>query len=224
MTSQPKRPAFGTLLTSHMAVAAYQRRPVEQERDQAGRPDRDQSRRACAALRQHLLRGIQGVSPRGWLRARVSHGPAHSAPAAKRPPAGASRTGCGTGRRHGARRHQSLPRRGAGSAGCAVPASASFLARRRTSARPQRRAAEALLIVLASPVWDYFAGGMKPLRILVDDQNTRSAEHMGMVKTGGNYAAAMAPTLNAQGEISGRSGAVLPRTGRCRRPAPRISS
>src|SRR5208283_5674137 len=57
---------------------------------------------------------------------------------------------------------------------------------------------DASLIVLASPVWDYFAGGMKPLRILVDDQNTRSAEHMGMVKTGGNYAAAMAPTLAAR--------------------------
>src|SRR6202167_570057 len=46
-------------------------------------------------------------------------------------------------------------------------------------------ATEASLIVLASPVWDYFSGGMKPLRILVDDQNTRSAAQMGMVKTGG---------------------------------------
>ena len=57
---------------------------------------------------------------------------------------------------------------------------------------------EALLIVLASPVWDYFAGGMKPLRILVDDVNTRSAAQMGMVKTGGNYAAALGPTLAAR--------------------------
>ena len=59
-------------------------------------------------------------------------------------------------------------------------------------------AADALLLVLASPVWDYFAGGMKPLRILVDDQNTRCAAHLGMVKTGGNYAAAMGPTLAAR--------------------------
>jgi branched-chain amino acid aminotransferase len=59
-------------------------------------------------------------------------------------------------------------------------------------------AAEASLLVLASPVWDYFAGGMKPLRILVDDVNTRSAAQMGMVKTGGNYAAAMGPTLEAR--------------------------
>ena len=59
-------------------------------------------------------------------------------------------------------------------------------------------AAEASLLVLASPVWDYFSGGMKPLRILVDDLNTRSAAQMGMVKTGGNYAAAMGPTLAAR--------------------------
>jgi branched-chain amino acid aminotransferase len=58
--------------------------------------------------------------------------------------------------------------------------------------------AEATLLVLASPVWDYFAGGMKPLRILVDDENNRSAAHLGMVKTGGNYAAAMGPTLEAR--------------------------
>jgi len=59
-------------------------------------------------------------------------------------------------------------------------------------------ATEASLLVLASPVWDYFAGGMKPLRIFVDDENTRSAANMGMVKTGGNYAAAMGPTLAAR--------------------------
>ena len=57
---------------------------------------------------------------------------------------------------------------------------------------------EAALFVLASPVWDYFAGGMKPLRIVIDDVNTRSAAHLGMVKTGGNYAAAMGPTLAAR--------------------------
>jgi branched-chain amino acid aminotransferase len=59
-------------------------------------------------------------------------------------------------------------------------------------------AAEASLMVLASPVWDYFSGGAKPLRILVDDENTRSAAQMGMVKTGGNYAAALGPTLSAR--------------------------
>ncbi len=57
---------------------------------------------------------------------------------------------------------------------------------------------EATLIVLASPVWDYFAGGMKPLRIFVEDRCHRTAEHLGVVKTGGNYAAAMGPTLAAK--------------------------
>ena len=57
---------------------------------------------------------------------------------------------------------------------------------------------EAMLIVLASPVWDYFAGGAKPLRIYVEDEKHRTAEHLGMVKTGGNYAAAMGPTLAAR--------------------------
>jgi branched-chain amino acid aminotransferase len=39
---------------------------------------------------------------------------------------------------------------------------------------------------------------MKPLRIYVEDQKHRTAEHLGMVKTGGNYAAAMGPTLAAK--------------------------
>jgi branched-chain amino acid aminotransferase len=57
---------------------------------------------------------------------------------------------------------------------------------------------EASLIVLASPVWDYFAGGAKPLRIYVEEQATRCASHLGVVKTGGNYAAALGPTLAAR--------------------------
>jgi branched-chain amino acid aminotransferase len=57
---------------------------------------------------------------------------------------------------------------------------------------------ELMLLVLASPVWDYFAGGMKPLKIHVETQATRCASHLGVVKTGGNYAAAMGPTLAAK--------------------------
>jgi branched-chain amino acid aminotransferase len=66
-------------------------------------------------------------------------------------------------------------------------------------------ASEATLIVLASPVWDYFShgtagstGGMKALRIFIDDEHTRTAAQMGRVKTGGNYAAALGPTLEAR--------------------------
>jgi branched-chain amino acid aminotransferase len=58
---------------------------------------------------------------------------------------------------------------------------------------------EACLIVLASPVWDYFAGGLKPLRIYVEP-SARTAPQFGMVKTGGNYAAALGPTLAARRE------------------------
>ena len=61
---------------------------------------------------------------------------------------------------------------------------------------------EASLIVLASPVWDYFAQGMKPLRIFVEEEKSRTASHLGMVKTGGNYAAAMGPTLVARRQFN----------------------
>lgn len=60
---------------------------------------------------------------------------------------------------------------------------------------------EATLIVMASPVWDYFAQGMKPLRIYVEEEKSRTASHLGMVKTGGNYAAAMGPTLAARAQF-----------------------
>jgi len=57
---------------------------------------------------------------------------------------------------------------------------------------------ECLLIVIASPVWDYFDTGPKPLRIYVEEQATRTASLMGMVKTGGNYAAAIGPMVAAR--------------------------
>ncbi len=59
-------------------------------------------------------------------------------------------------------------------------------------------ATEAMLIVLASPVWDYFAGGEKPLRIYVEEEFTRTSTLMGQVKAAGNYAAALGPTLAAR--------------------------
>jgi branched-chain amino acid aminotransferase len=57
---------------------------------------------------------------------------------------------------------------------------------------------EAMLVLTASPVWDYFAEGPKPLRLLVDDQHERTAPHMGKVKAGANYASALVPTLAAR--------------------------
>ena len=56
--------------------------------------------------------------------------------------------------------------------------------------------------VLLSPVGDYFAGGDKALRLLVEDEGMRCPPHMGMIKSGGNYAAAMGPILKARAEFS----------------------
>ena len=55
--------------------------------------------------------------------------------------------------------------------------------------------------ILLSPVGDYFAGGDKALRLLVDDHAMRCPPHMGMIKSGGNYAAAMGPILKAKAEV-----------------------
>jgi len=59
---------------------------------------------------------------------------------------------------------------------------------------------EASLFVLASPVGDYFEGGARSLKLLVDDQRARSTDQLGSTKTGGNYAAALGPTLDAKAE------------------------
>jgi branched-chain amino acid aminotransferase len=58
-----------------------------------------------------------------------------------------------------------------------------------------------MLYVLLSPVGDYFAGGAKPLRLLLDEDGMRCAPHMGMVKSGGNYASALPPIMKAQKEV-----------------------
>jgi len=57
---------------------------------------------------------------------------------------------------------------------------------------------DAILFVLASPVGDYFAGGARPLKLFVDDTIERSTKQLGSTKTGGNYAAALGPTLDAK--------------------------
>ena len=57
---------------------------------------------------------------------------------------------------------------------------------------------EALLYVIASPVGDYFSAGAKTLKLLIDDQHERTTAQLGSTKTGGNYAAALGPTLDAK--------------------------
>jgi branched-chain amino acid aminotransferase len=57
---------------------------------------------------------------------------------------------------------------------------------------------EATLFVLVSPVGDYFSAGTSTLKLLVEDERARSTEQLGSTKTGGNYAAALGPTLEAK--------------------------
>src|SRR5690625_2542026 len=63
-----------------------------------------------------------------------------------------------------------------------------------------RPSAEAMLYVLASPVGDYFSGGGRALKILIEEKQMRSTPGFGQAKTGGNYAAAMRHVVGARTE------------------------
>jgi branched-chain amino acid aminotransferase len=200
MTSQPQRPAFGTLLTSHMAMATYQ----------AGHWGPSEIKPVAPLELSPAAHVLHYASTcfEGFKAFRRADGSVH-----------VFRMDRHIQRLRQSARQLVLPEPDAAQVAqmvrdvinrCrdAVPEAPGALYLRPilfgttanigAAATP---ATEASLIVLASPVWDYFAGGVKPLRILVDDENTRSAEHMGMVKTGGNYAAAMGPTLRARAKF-----------------------
>ncbi len=199
MTAQPQRPAFGTLLTSHMAVASYE--------DGAWS---DMQITPVAPLElspaAHVLH-YASTCFEGFKAFRRADGSLHvfrmdrhiqrlrqSARQLVLPEPDAAQVAAMV-RALIARCRDAVPE--APGALYLRPLLIGTTANIGAAATP---ATSASLLVLASPVWDYFAGGMKPLRILVDDQNTRSAAQMGMVKTGGNYAAAMGPTLRARAE------------------------
>ncbi len=57
---------------------------------------------------------------------------------------------------------------------------------------------EGMLLVLPSPVGDYFAGGLRPLKLLVETETPRTTPHFGMVKSGANYVQALPITLDAK--------------------------
>lgn len=57
---------------------------------------------------------------------------------------------------------------------------------------------QALLYVLPSPVGDYFSGGVRPLKLLVETVHPRTTPQFGMVKSGANYVMALGPTLAAK--------------------------
>ena len=55
-----------------------------------------------------------------------------------------------------------------------------------------------LLYVICSPVGDYFAGGVRPLKIYVETKIPRTTPQFGMIKSGANYVMALGPTLDAK--------------------------
>jgi branched-chain amino acid aminotransferase len=199
MTAQPQRPAFGTLLTSHMAAATYSQ----------GRWSASEIKPVAPielSPAAHVLH-YSSTCFEGFKAFRRADGSVHI-----------FRMDRHIERMRQSARQLALPEPDAAQLTdmvravinrCrdAVPEAPGALYLRPilfgttanigAAATP---ASEATLLVLASPVWDYFSGGMKPLRILVDDENTRSAAQMGMVKTGGNYAAALGPTLRARAQ------------------------
>jgi branched-chain amino acid aminotransferase len=197
MTAQPQRPAFGTLLTSHMAVATYQGDRWSPSEIKPVAPIE-------LSPAAHVLH-YASTCFEGFKAFRRADGSVHI-----------FRMDRHIQRMRQSARQLVLPEPDVAQLAdmvravinrCrdAVPEAPGALYLRPilfgTTANIGAAATpttEASLIVLASPVWDYFSGGMKPLRILVDDENTRSAAQMGMVKTGGNYAAALGPTLSAR--------------------------
>jgi branched-chain amino acid aminotransferase len=199
MTAQPQRPAFGTLLTSHMAVATY-------SQGRWGPSEITPVRAIELSPAAHVLH-YASTCFEGFKAFRRADGSIHI-----------FRMDRHIQRMQQSARQLVLPEPDAAQLAdmvravinrCrdAVPEAPGALYLRPilfgTTANIGAAAtpsADASLLVLASPVWDYFAGGMKPLRILVDDENTRSAAQMGMVKTGGNYAAALGPTLRARAQ------------------------
>src|SRR6202163_30979 len=197
MTAQPQRPAFGTLLTSHMAVATYSQ----------GRWSKSEIKPVAPIELSPAAHVLHYASTcfESFKAFRRADGSVHI-----------FRMDRHLQRMQQSARQLVLPEPDAAQVAdmvravinrCrdAVPEAPGALYLRPilfgTTANIGAAAtpsAEASLIVLASPVWDYFSGGVKPLRILIDDENTRSAAQMGMVKTGGNYAAAVGPTLRAR--------------------------
>src|SRR6202046_2641743 len=174
MTAQPQRPAFGTVLTSHMAVATYQGGQWSPSEIKPVAPIE-------LSPAAHVLH-YASTCFEGFKAFRRADGSVHI-----------FRMDRHIQRLQQSTRQLFLPELDAAQVAdmvravirrCrdAVPEAPGALYLRPilfgTTANigaAETPATDASLIVLASPVWDYFAGGAKPLRILVDDENTRSA-------------------------------------------------
>lgn len=58
-----------------------------------------------------------------------------------------------------------------------------------------------LQYILLSPVGEYFNSDAGGLRLLLDETGMRCAPHNGMIKSGGNYASALRPIMQARDEF-----------------------
>lgn len=56
--------------------------------------------------------------------------------------------------------------------------------------------------ILLSPVGNYFSSDKTTLRLLIEQDAVRCSPHMGMIKSGGNYASALKPTMHAKRELN----------------------
>ncbi|MEH6457380.1 MAG: branched-chain amino acid aminotransferase [Cocleimonas sp.] len=61
---------------------------------------------------------------------------------------------------------------------------------------------ESCQFVLLSPVGEYFSSEAAALRVLLDEEGMRCAPHMGMIKSGGNYASALHPIMEAKAKYN----------------------
>jgi len=61
---------------------------------------------------------------------------------------------------------------------------------------------QALLYILASPVGDYFKGGIRPLKLALETEQPRTTPQFGKVKSGANYVMALGPTMRARRELA----------------------
>ena len=62
--------------------------------------------------------------------------------------------------------------------------------------------AESCQFVVLSPVGEYFSSEAAALRVLLDEEGMRCAPHMGMIKSGGNYASALNPIVQARAKYN----------------------
>ena len=125
-TGTAARPGFGTVLADQMSIAHYKDGRWSAAQMHADRADRDASRGARASLREHVLRGLQGLSLARRQRARLPHGShiermRQSARLLTMPEPDAEQLAAMV-----IVGHRSLPRPGARAAGRALPAAAAL--------------------------------------------------------------------------------------------------